>query len=167
MAFIGEVEAGCRLWRLSCRWWWSRASWPRMSVDILGTTCDQCRSMVQCCFMSTETVRLVRPESPHSSWTLMGYRRVHNVLHLHSQGWACLAMPPPCPRKCCGCLAKRPCGPNQRVTLTTRMRGFYWSHHGPTCRSVGSTVRLPFSGFGFVCMVGLCLLRDCRWSCVF
>ena len=35
-----------------------------MSVDILGTNCDQCRSMVQCCFTSTETVRLSRTESP-------------------------------------------------------------------------------------------------------
>ena len=40
-------------------------------VDILGTNCD---SMVQCCFTSTETVRLVRtgspgrpPQLPHSS----------------------------------------------------------------------------------------------------
>ena len=31
-----------------------------MSVDILGTNCDQCLSMVQCCFKSTETVRLIR-----------------------------------------------------------------------------------------------------------
>ena len=58
--------------------WWSRAcSCPRMSVDILGTNCDQCRSTVQCCFTSTKTIRLVRTESPgrpprlsHSSWTL-------------------------------------------------------------------------------------------------
>ena len=48
-----------------------------MSVDILGTSCDQCRSTVQCCFTSTETVRLIRTESPgrpprlsHSSRTL-------------------------------------------------------------------------------------------------
>ena len=27
-------------------------------VDILGTNCDQCLSMVQCCFTSTETIRL-------------------------------------------------------------------------------------------------------------
>ena len=46
-------------------------------VDILGTNCEQCVSMVQCCFTSTETVRLIRTESPgrpprlsHSSWTL-------------------------------------------------------------------------------------------------
>ena len=48
-----------------------------MSADILMTNCDQCLSMVQCCFTSTETRRLVRTESPgrpprlsHSSWTL-------------------------------------------------------------------------------------------------
>ena len=48
-----------------------------MSVDILGTSCDQCRSMVQYCFTSTETRRLVRTSSPgrpprlsHSSWTM-------------------------------------------------------------------------------------------------
>jgi len=35
-----------------------------MSVDILGTNCDQCRSMVQCCFTSTETVRLITTGSP-------------------------------------------------------------------------------------------------------
>ena len=46
-------------------------------VDILGTNCDQCLSTVQCFFTSTETVRLIRTESPgrpprflHSSWTL-------------------------------------------------------------------------------------------------
>ena len=59
-----------------CCWWWCRDSCPRMSVDILGTNCDQCLSMVQCCFTSTETGRLIRTESPgrpprlsHSSWT--------------------------------------------------------------------------------------------------
>ena len=48
-----------------------------MSVDILGTSCDQCPSMVQYCFMSTETRRLIRMDSPgrpprlsHSSWTM-------------------------------------------------------------------------------------------------
>ena len=58
-------------------WWWCRTSRPRMSVDTLETNCDQCRRMVQCCFTSTETVRLIRTESPgrpprfyHSSWTL-------------------------------------------------------------------------------------------------
>ena len=48
-----------------------------MSVNILRTNCDQRRSMVQCCFTSIETVRLIRTESPgrpprlsHSSVTL-------------------------------------------------------------------------------------------------
>ena len=35
-----------------------------MSVDILGTSCDQCQSMVQYIFTSTETRRLVRTDSP-------------------------------------------------------------------------------------------------------
>ena len=46
-------------------------------VDILGTNCDQCLRMVQCCFTSTETIRLIRtaslgrpPRLLHSSWTL-------------------------------------------------------------------------------------------------
>ena len=48
-----------------------------MSVDILGTSCDQCRSMVQYSFTSTESRRLVRTDSSgrpprlsHSSWTM-------------------------------------------------------------------------------------------------
>ena len=40
------------------------AECPRMSVDVLGTSCDQCRSMVQYSFTSTETRRLVRTDSP-------------------------------------------------------------------------------------------------------
>ena len=44
--------------------WWYRALCPRMSVDILGTNCDQCLSMVQYCFTSTKTIRLIRTESP-------------------------------------------------------------------------------------------------------
>ena len=65
------------------RRWWCRASCPRMSVDVLETRCDQCRSMLQCCFTSTEAVRLIRTESPgrppqlsHSSWTMR--RRLNN-----------------------------------------------------------------------------------------
>ena len=48
-----------------------------MSVDILGTNCDQCVCVVQCCFTFTGTVRLIRTGSPgrpprlsHSSWAL-------------------------------------------------------------------------------------------------
>ena len=43
--------------------WWCRASCPWMSVDILGTNCDQCRRMVQCCFTSTEPVGLMKATS--------------------------------------------------------------------------------------------------------
>ena len=39
--------------------WWSRVSCPRTSVDLLGTNCDQCRSMDECCFTSMETVGLL------------------------------------------------------------------------------------------------------------
>ena len=46
-------------WALPYVWWWCRASCPRISVDVLGANCDQCRSMVQCCFTSTETVKPV------------------------------------------------------------------------------------------------------------
>ena len=49
----------------------------RCRVDILEANCDQCVCMVQCCFTSTETIRLIRTGSPgrpprlsHSSWTL-------------------------------------------------------------------------------------------------
>ena len=34
------------------------------SVDILGTNCDQCVSMVQYCFTSTKTIKLIRTGSP-------------------------------------------------------------------------------------------------------
>ena len=33
-------------------------------VDILGTNCDQCVCMVQCCFTSTETMKLIRTGGP-------------------------------------------------------------------------------------------------------
>ena len=58
-----------------------------MSVDILGTSCDQCRSTVQQIFTSTETRRLVRTDSPgrpprlsHSSWTMHGQTGSHFTL---------------------------------------------------------------------------------------
>ena len=54
-----------------------------MSVDILGTSWDQCRSMVQYSFTSTETMMLVRTDSPgrpprlsHNSWTMCILRSV-------------------------------------------------------------------------------------------
>ena len=39
-----------------------------MSVDTLGTGCDQCVSMVQYCFTSTEITRLVRPRTATSTF---------------------------------------------------------------------------------------------------
>ena len=44
-------------------------------VDILGTNCDQRVCMVQCCFTSTKTIRLIRTESS-SELTLFGHRLV-------------------------------------------------------------------------------------------
>ena len=38
-----------------------------MSAEILGTNCYQCLSMVQCCFTSTETVRLIRTKKPRAA----------------------------------------------------------------------------------------------------
>ena len=70
-----------------------------MSVDILGTNCDQCLwSMVECCFTSTETVRLIRTGRPgrprrlsHSSWTLTRTALVvcptANLPDQHTQRW--------------------------------------------------------------------------------
>ena len=37
-----------------CKRWWCRTSCPGKLVDILGTNCDQCLSMVQCRFTSTK-----------------------------------------------------------------------------------------------------------------
>ena len=59
-----------------------------MSADILGTSCDQCRSMVQYSFTSTETRRLVRTDSPgrpprlsHSSFDWTFVSRVISFLY--------------------------------------------------------------------------------------
>ena len=73
-----QGKASPNFWFVQDWWWWNRASRPRMSVDIFGTSWDQCVSMAQYCCTSTETRRLVRTESPrrpprlsHSSWTLI------------------------------------------------------------------------------------------------
>ena len=71
-----------------------------MSVDILGTIWDQCRSMVQYSFTSMETRRLVRTDSPgrpprlsHSSWTMTTtarkYRRIYIYKHNVKPHWWC------------------------------------------------------------------------------
>ena len=65
----------------SALWWWCRDSCPWMSVDILGTNCAQCLSMVQCCFTSTETIRLVRM----GSWGAQdGHLNLHTAPELCS-----------------------------------------------------------------------------------
>ena len=72
-----------------------------MSVDILGTSWDQCRSTVQYCFTSSETRRLVRTDSPagrpprlsHSSWTMKKLACITNPLAL-------FIPPPPYPSPC-------------------------------------------------------------------
>ena len=63
-----------------------------MSVDVFGTSYDQCRSMVQYSFTSTETRRLVRTDSPgrpprlsHSSWTMSPERKPSWWQRQHSQ----------------------------------------------------------------------------------
>ena len=55
-----------------------------MSIDILGTSWDQCWSMVQHSFTSMETRRLIKMDSPgqppqlsHSSWTMNDSERFH------------------------------------------------------------------------------------------
>ena len=58
-------------------------------VDILGTNCDQCRSMVQCCFMSTETVRPIKDGEPRTAtstftqapelWFIVSSERLYKV----------------------------------------------------------------------------------------
>jgi len=59
---------------------WVTSSFLQVLLNVLGcrlTRWDQCVSMVQCCFTSTETMKLVRTDSPgraprlsHSSWTI-------------------------------------------------------------------------------------------------
>ena len=68
-----------------------------MSIDILGTSWDQCRSMVQYIFTSTETRRLVRTDSPgrpprlsNSSWNYVGPLVLCRLLYI----WRPSAEPP-------------------------------------------------------------------------
>ena len=55
-------------------------------IDILGRNCDQRVSMVQCCFTSTETVRLVRTRSPGRPGHLLS----SEVLRIKAQGPQCV-----------------------------------------------------------------------------
>ena len=58
-----------------------------MSVDILGTNCDQCVCMVQCCFTSTETIRLIRDGENEGGRGYGGGGReiIYLSLHCHHQ----------------------------------------------------------------------------------
>jgi len=63
-----------------------------MSVDISGTSWDQCRSIVQYSFTSTETIRLVRTDSPgrpprlsRSSWTMFSEAHPDNCIYIPAQ----------------------------------------------------------------------------------
>ena len=83
----GTVGTSNGQWALPS--WWSRPSCPPMSVDTLGTNCDQCRCMVQCCFTSTETVK---PRMAFSTFTQLLnsclYRRAKlcSVSHIAGSG---------------------------------------------------------------------------------
>ena len=64
-----------------------------MSADILGTSWDQCRSIVQYSFTSTETRRLVRTDSPgrpprlsHSFWTMNRPNSKHWFIYIYLGG---------------------------------------------------------------------------------
>ena len=70
-----------------------------MSADILGTSWDECWSMVQYSFTSTETSRLVRTDSPgrplrisHSSWSMIvnTFQKVRNFRFSHGCGCSCI-----------------------------------------------------------------------------
>ena len=66
-----------------------------MSADILGTSWDQCWSMVQHSFTSMETRRLVRMDSPgrpprlsHSSWTIWNIKqKQYHLFYALGRGW--------------------------------------------------------------------------------
>ena len=73
-------------------------------VDIFGTNCDQCVSMVQCCFTSTETVRLIRTGEPRTATSTLTqllnsdiffcWERVKILCTVHAwRGWSCWPRP--------------------------------------------------------------------------
>ena len=65
-----------------------------MSVDILGTNCDQCLGMVQCCLTSTETIRLIRDGEKGGYGGGGGGKReiIYLSLHCHHQNDSCIKM---------------------------------------------------------------------------
>ena len=59
-----------------------------MSVDIVGTNCDQC------CFTSTETVRLIRDREKGGKgvWRWEKREIIYLSLHCHHQNDSCIKM---------------------------------------------------------------------------
>ena len=53
-------------------------------VDILGTNYDQCVSIVQYCFTSTETIRLIRTEKPKTATSTLTQPRLLHSLDFHT-----------------------------------------------------------------------------------
>ena len=51
-----------------------------MSGDILGTNCVQCVCMVQCCFTSTETIRLIRTKTQDGR---LDFCTAHELCYYH------------------------------------------------------------------------------------
>ena len=67
-----------------------------MSVDIWETSWDQCRSMVQYSFTSTETVRLVRTDSPGTRPPRLSHNSSTPLLRsTSSQSFILPPLPPP------------------------------------------------------------------------
>ena len=82
----------CALW--SCFILGSQLWIYSFQCCLSGTSWDQCVSMVQYYFTSTETVRLVRTDSPgwpprlsHSSWTMVALFFSKNQLYRKFQLW--------------------------------------------------------------------------------
>ena len=122
-----------------------------MSVDILGTSCDQCWSMVQYSFTSTETRRLDRTDNPgqpprlsHSSWTMSVRIKMECLLYLEKiwHWWPRIwnkrricnrigkaALPCPCMnREACCLQLSQLTGANWNHTLVS---GFTWKRRLP------------------------------------
>ena len=64
-------------------------------VDILGTNCDQCVCMVQCCFKSTETIRLIgdRGEGEEGGMEVREEGEyIPIAIHCHHQNDSCIKL---------------------------------------------------------------------------
>ena len=63
-----------------------------MSVDILGTNCDQCVSTVHCCFTPTETIRLIRDREKGGKCVQRCEKKeiIYLLIHCHHQNDSCI-----------------------------------------------------------------------------